>query len=59
MAGESTAAVRLPMVIAAATSARLQPKASSSSGAKTPRMGLKKTTAEKLVRQTVATTVQP
>ena len=47
------------MVIAAATEARDQLNSASSSGAKTPRIGLKKTTAEKFVRQAASATFHP
>jgi hypothetical protein len=57
--GDAIAATRLPMAMAAAMEARDQPNSASSCGAKTPRIGLKKTTAVKFVRQTVPTTVQP
>ena len=57
--GHAAAAATLPIEIAAATEARDQPNSDSKSEEKTPKMGLKKTTAVKLVRQTVPTTVQP
>ena len=42
-----------------AREARVHPNSSSNSGANTPRIGLKNTTAVKLVRHAVATIVQP
>ena len=59
ISGDTTAAPRLPIVIAAATEARDQLNSASNSGANTPRIGLKKTTADTFDSATAPTIVQP